>query len=246
MAAARHALSPHPLRRSQVRQSLPTGTPIPSAGPEHDLGQESQVGDEDDDATDTDDGSNVSDRGSENDSFDMAIVAAAEGDIGLAISLIPFLYKSMRKSVQEKVDSWQIEPADPVDGGDGLNASTCSPGSIHGNRGRKQTSGAARKRRRHSESDNDQGDDDDDKGGNGDASLLGLPQEAQDLLLACPFHKFDPMKYGIQHLTPVSSRKDTYRACAGPGFKTIQRLKYVQSFLHCGPDTKLLEIGCFG
>jgi hypothetical protein len=48
--------------------------------------------------------------------------------------------------------------------------------------------------------------------------------------LACPFHKKDPSKYNIQFdeagdETADKNKKTEYRACAGPGFKNIQRLK---------------------
>ncbi|KAK0613942.1 hypothetical protein B0T14DRAFT_386515, partial [Immersiella caudata] len=44
-------------------------------------------------------------------------------------------------------------------------------------------------------------------------------------MLACPFHKCDSTKYGIQHGNSGSGKKHRYRACTGPGFKSIQRLK---------------------
>lgn len=39
-------------------------------------------------------------------------------------------------------------------------------------------------------------------------------------LLACPFHKNDPLKYRANHESGID-----FRSCAGPGFQTISRLK---------------------
>ncbi|KAK3370971.1 hypothetical protein B0T24DRAFT_512290, partial [Lasiosphaeria ovina] len=49
--------------------------------------------------------------------------------------------------------------------------------------------------------------------------------EEPQWLLACPFHKRDPVKYGIQHGNSGNGKKHRYRACMGPGFKSVQRLK---------------------
>lgn len=223
------APGPYLLRRNQAHQSLSSGRPI--AGPENDPGVDAEDEDEDEDEESSDSTDGGSDYGSDrSDRLDIAILTAVGGDIDLAVALIPHAHKLMRKSLQDKIDSWQIELVDPADAGDSygtgsgsINASG-SPESTRGNRGGRQT---ARKRQRNSDSDNDQDEYEEEEGGAGTPGFLGLPQEAEKLLLACPFHKYDPAKYGIQHLTPGASRKDTYRACAGPGFKSIQRLKYV-------------------
>ncbi|KAI9732839.1 MAG: hypothetical protein M1834_003777 [Cirrosporium novae-zelandiae] len=49
-------------------------------------------------------------------------------------------------------------------------------------------------------------------------------------LFACPFHKFDPRKYCCSN---SDSRK--YRACAGPGFESIARLKQHLKRTHKSP-----------
>ena len=41
------------------------------------------------------------------------------------------------------------------------------------------------------------------------------------LLFACPFHKSNPLVYRANHASGTD-----FRACAGPGFSTISRLKY--------------------
>ena len=37
---------------------------------------------------------------------------------------------------------------------------------------------------------------------------------------ACPFHKYDPIRYSVNNTT-----EGKYRTCAGPGFPTVSRLK---------------------
>jgi hypothetical protein len=44
--------------------------------------------------------------------------------------------------------------------------------------------------------------------------------------LACPFHKHDPVTYTCNNITGSK-----YRTCAGPGFETVSRTKYVGFFL---------------
>ncbi|KAK1760077.1 hypothetical protein QBC47DRAFT_349 [Echria macrotheca] len=54
----------------------------------------------------------------------------------------------------------------------------------------------------------------------------GLDEVKNDSkMLACPFPHRDPEKYGVQQGPGAGGRKDRYRACAGPGFKSIQTLK---------------------
>ncbi|KIH86471.1 hypothetical protein SPBR_08352 [Sporothrix brasiliensis 5110] len=214
--------SPNISRFSQVPQLLHSGRPTTLAGPENDIGS----GIENEYSSPSTSENSDSDRDTDDDSFDADILAAVGGNIGLAVTLIPYLHRLRAKSVQEKIDNWQIEVADPVDGDDGTNGSIDSPESLRAHRGSLRSSRAARKRRHQSDSDNDQDEYDDDEGGNDSPDFLGLPQGIKDLYLACHFHKFDPIKYGIRHISPASSRKDKYRTCAGPGFKTIQRLKH--------------------
>jgi hypothetical protein len=50
-------------------------------------------------------------------------------------------------------------------------------------------------------------------------------------LLACPFYKYNPLKYACN-----SETRTRYRPCSGPGWESIARLKYVYSSLaksHC-------------
>jgi hypothetical protein len=45
--------------------------------------------------------------------------------------------------------------------------------------------------------------------------------------LACPFYKMDPAKYDAQNNKEGSKQS---RACRGPGYRTIQQLKYHTPF----------------
>ncbi|KAK0736541.1 hypothetical protein B0T21DRAFT_289014 [Apiosordaria backusii] len=51
-----------------------------------------------------------------------------------------------------------------------------------------------------------------------------LSGNVREPLLACPFHKRDPIKYNV-HGDFGAGKKHRYRPCTGPGFKSIQRLK---------------------
>ncbi|KAJ4415917.1 hypothetical protein N0V85_002498 [Neurospora sp. IMI 360204] len=70
----------------------------------------------------------------------------------------------------------------------------------------------------------DDGDEDEDKNiDTGSGPGVAGNEESQPML-ACPFHKRDPEKYGIQQTNSANGKKHKYRACTGPGFKSIQRL----------------------
>lgn len=71
----------------------------------------------------------------------------------------------------------------------------------------------------------DDGDEDDDKNIDKGSSPGVVGNEEPQPMLACPFHKRDPVKYGIQQTNSANGKKHKYRACTGPGFKSIQRLK---------------------
>jgi hypothetical protein len=184
--------------------------------------------DEDDDDDDDDD----DEWSGQDDDIDIeaVVLRALGGDLSLAAYLIPILHRSFYAdriiNATQKVAPWRN------------NIIKCSP---DGSTGREpsldvssnQPGGSRKKRRRESENqsreadeDEDRDDDDEDNGspqgigGNPDTGGHGIVHR-----LACPFHKFKPAKYGIQRSMAENSRKPDYRTCAGPGFKTIQRLK---------------------
>lgn len=71
----------------------------------------------------------------------------------------------------------------------------------------------------------DDGDEDEDKNIDKGSSPGVAGNEEPQPMLACPFHKRNPEKYGIQQTNSANGKKHKYRACTGPGFKSIQRLK---------------------
>ncbi|TLD12804.1 uncharacterized protein PgNI_04463 [Pyricularia grisea] len=159
----------------------------------------------------------------EDDSFDAAIIAAVDGDLALAAYLIPLLHHSFSSAVRSKVEMWQCgtSPESGPQHSDGLRPGSSASANL--------SPTTPRKRRRRASSggggagDGD-GDDDDDEREFGNTN--GNPESPSSPLLACPFHKLNPIKYGIQHnATTATTKNDYYRPCAGPGFKTIQRLK---------------------
>jgi len=213
---------PAALRSSQLRNAVSAGSS------ESSLGSDTPESDGDEDQEEDDDWSG------DNDTLDATVMAAVDGDYPLAAFLIPLLYRNLHRDPQSaartKVESWQYTAASGTEssaGGDHF-ASSSSPDPPARN---------SRKRRRQSVSggDRDPGDDEDEDGDGDDGqnpdNSNGRP-EAPDgqpvLYLACPFHKLNPSKYATQygHLSP-GRKKDYYRSCAGPGFKSIQRLKYV-------------------
>lgn len=162
------------------------------------------------------------------------VLEALQGDLQLAAQLIPVLHtyfaSESARGITQKIRPWLY----------GVNKFVQSTGPE-----REQTSRSAdrngesigenRKRQRtvlsHGRGETDKDDEDENsedevnqrpKGANG-------PLQADDGFqlprLACPFHKRDPEKYGIRHGAETSQKTDYYRACEGPGFKSIQRLK---------------------
>jgi hypothetical protein len=178
---------------------------------------------EDESETDNDD----NEWSGQNGNLESAVIAAVDGDLALAAHLIPLLHRDFNLSLKSKVESWQYAAA-------GNNGDNTSPEGSGGRTSYPETSpdqspGIPRKRRRTSSDggrkgiggwdDEDDEDEDDNKGTgpHGDSELHRL--------LACPFHKRDSVKYGIQHGNSGQGKKHRYRACTGPGFKSIQRLK---------------------
>jgi len=183
---------------------------------------------DDDDEVDSEDDDEWS---GENDEMDATIIAAVNGDLALAAVLIPFLHRDLRSAVQSKVENWQYHAAagenvsttgNSSAGGNGSNSSQGE--SPSGNKKRRRSDSRPRGRKDEEDDDEDNGGDDGGIDGDGH-DLPGSPNQALPLL-ACPFYKRDPQKYNIQHITSRGQAKKTdYRSCAGPGFKSIQRLK---------------------
>jgi hypothetical protein len=171
----------------------------------------------------------------QNNNLEGLVLEALQGDLAFAAQLIPVLHKyfysESAKGVTQKVSPWRYGVTKCSPGTGPSSEQTSSP-SVQN---RESTS--SRKRHRASmiqnhEPTRDKDDEDDHseddgnrqpKGSNGPLQIDGVLELPR---LACPFHKWNPEKYGIQHEAVGSSQKtDYYRSCAGPGFKSIQRLK---------------------
>ena len=75
-------------------------------------------------------------------------------------------------------------------------------------------------KRRMQDRDSPPPDDNDRKRREGNKKASSLGGKDRSALLACPFHKNDPLKYRANHESGID-----FRSCAGPGFQTISRLK---------------------
>ena len=182
-----------------------------------------------DDETDTDNDDN--EWSGQNGNLESVVIAAVEGDLGLAAHLIPLLHRDLSLAVKSKVESWQwaaghgSDDASPTgSGGKTTSYMETSPDrSPTISRKRRRTGSDGKGRKGVGGWDDDDDDDDDGKGQ--DPSNGGGGGGGPHQMLACPFHKRDSAKYGIQHGNSGSGKKHKYRACMGPGFKSIQRLK---------------------
>jgi hypothetical protein len=194
------------------------------------------MGEDDDESDESEDDNSDNDWNGQDDNLEAIILEALQGDLPFAAKLIPILhqhlYSERATSTAQKVSPWRY------------GIKNCSPGA--GRSSSEQTSSSntrasdstsnPRKRQRRLSSQNqglerDEDEEDDDEDGNGKRGPKGVDgngQESNSLelpRLACLFHKRDPARYGIQHGAAQSSKKADYRSCAGPGFKSIQRLK---------------------
>ncbi|KAK3343495.1 hypothetical protein B0T25DRAFT_554469 [Lasiosphaeria hispida] len=182
-----------------------------------------------DDESDLDTGDDDNEWSGQNGNLESVVIAAVEGDLGLAAHLIPLLHRDFSLALKSKVESWQFtttahgSTSDGSPGGSGAKSSYAetlpdqSPGM---SRKRRRTGSDERARKAVGGWD---GEDEDEEEEMKDPSPPGSGEPQQ--LLACPFHKRDSVKYGIQHGNSGSGKKHKYRACTGPGFKSIQRLK---------------------
>jgi hypothetical protein len=203
---------------------------------------ESDVGD-DENEEDEDDEEDENEWSGQDDNLEARLVEALGHDLPLAAYLIPLLYKEFRSEVSAKitraVGPWcnEVTKCAP-DGGTsgGKNSSSAAPNSsnISSNDARKRSRGLDSMSHDHEpdEEDEDEDDEDDDKrdpkrSKNHPDSRGPTPNPR----LACPFYKLDSSKYGVQHEAIETGKKTDYRVCAGPGFRSITRLKYAYSCL---------------
>lgn len=175
---------------------------------------------------------NDNDWSGQNGNLESLVIAAVDGDLALAAHLIPLLHRDFSLSIKNKIESWQYTSTAATSNGDG-SPETSGSGSAdktsYTETSPDQSPSTSRKRRR-------TGFDGGSKRGVGrwdgeeeeDEDEIKAPgPQSVDMhqMLACPFHKCDSAKYGIQHGNSGNGKKHKYRACMGPGFKSIQRLK---------------------
>jgi hypothetical protein len=172
--------------------------------------------------------------------LERTVIRALDGDLSLAAHLIPILHMSvfseLTTTVTQKVGPWR---RGVLTASHGL-ASTESEQAASSNGRIDDSTSNSRKRQRASnpstrtteagdeDERNDDEHDDSDDGGQDPKRRRSSPASALVPLLprlACPFYKRNPAKYSAQS-TGDSKSTTNYRACAGPGFKSIQRLKY--------------------
>jgi hypothetical protein len=197
---------------------------------------DSEMGEDDDESDESEDDNSDNDWNGQDDNLEAIILEALQGDLPFAAKLIPILhqhlYSERATSTAQKVSPWRY------------GIKNCSPGAGRSNSEQTSSSNARasdstgnpRKRQRRMGSqdqglERDEDNEDDDEDGNekrrpneadGNAHDSNGPEIPR---LACPFHKRDPAYYGIRHGATQNSKKTDYRSCAGPGFKSIQRLK---------------------
>ena len=185
---------------------------------------------------------------SHDDGLEGTIIAAVGGNLALASYLIPIIHKTRNAEYVKMIHAWQ-------DATLGQHTTQCTPGgnsseNQHRNHhasptftssstgeyggssgGRSGGGGSPYKKRKRSNSNDSrrQGDggkdDDEGMGGSGGDGASPSGTGPGVLLLACPFHKKDPIKYSQRGCTTGGKKRGSFRACAGPGWKSIQRLK---------------------
>lgn len=183
------------------------------------------LSDADEDGSDDDD----DEWSGQNGDLETLVVSAVGGDYSLAAFLIPHLHRDFNSALKSKVESWRCTTTARGSSDGSPDTSKSSPGGT----AHSQDRASSKKRRRTSSDDGSKerdGGADDEEGENGQdedkdhgKAGPGAPAD-QGLLLACPFHKQDPLKYGV-HGQSGPGKKSKFRACTGPGFRSIQRLK---------------------
>lgn len=171
---------------------------------------------------------------SQDDGLESTVISAVGGNLALASYLIPIIHKSRNEEYAKMIHAWQ-------DATQAQGYIKCSPGGHHHSSphytsstyesgSRQGGSGPFKKRKRSNSDDFDRKHErDDEEDGSGGSGDMGSPTDPPSglPLLACPFHKLDPDKYSAKGGNAGSKKRGSFRVCAGPGWKTIQRLKSV-------------------
>ena len=171
----------------------------------------------------------------ENGNLESLVISAVGLDYSLAAHLIPLIHRDFNMALKSKVESWRCATSHGA--GDPSASANTSPAQASGTQASgMQASGNARKRRRANSNgdvredkagwNEDEDDDQKEQDNFGNMGPPSTPVGPRDLpLLACPFHKKDPIKYSMHRDVAMGGKKQKYRPCTGPGFKSIQRLK---------------------
>ncbi len=198
---------------------------------------ESDVGD-DENEEDEEDEEDENDWSGQDDNLEARLVEALGHDLPLAAYLIPLLYKVFRSEVSAKItrtvgpwcqDVTKCAPDRGTSGGK-TSSSGVAPNTsnMSGNDARKRSRGLGSMSIDHEPDDEDDDDEDEDDDKRDPKRSKNQPDSggpAPNPRLACPFYKLDPSKYGVQHEAIESGKKTDFRVCAGPGFRSITRLK---------------------
>lgn len=198
---------------------------------------ESDVGYDTEGADSEDFGEHDNEWSGENGNLESLVIEAVGTDYGLAAFLIPRLYRDHNIALKSKVEHWRSTAA-ATDGGSSsppeekhqpssANTSPTQGSSGQHSRKRRRTNsddGLSREKKGNWDEDDEDDGDDDERGG----GKMGPPStpvgSVREPLLACLFHKRDPIKYNA-HGEMGMGKRPKYRSCSGPGFKSIQRLK---------------------
>jgi hypothetical protein len=204
-----------------------------ASAPIYDLSDSEPSEDDDDGNEDLENEEDDDDWSGQDDNLEIVVLEALGGDLVLAANLIPILHKSFYSefsaNITQKVGPWRHDVTKCSPGTEGTNSEQISSTNSRSNesnpRKRQRRPGPVNRNR---DADEEDEEDEDDDNNRDPKDLSGSPDTEGVLLrLACPFHKRDATKYCIQHDAVEGSKKTEYRTCEGPGFKSIQRLKFV-------------------
>lgn len=200
---------------------------------------ESDVGDdENEEDGEEDEEEDENDWSGQDDDLEARLVGALGHDLPLAAYLIPYVYKVFRSEVSAKItrtvgpwchDVTKCAPDRGTNSGKAPSSNTAANTSnVSNNDARKRSRGLDSLGHDHDPDDEDEDEDDEDDDKRDPKRSKNYPDTggpAPNPRLACPFFKLDPVKYSVQHETIENGRKTDYRVCAGPGFRSITRLK---------------------
>jgi hypothetical protein len=224
----------HSLRNNTLSHLAAECETIDSGNPIDCLTSESEAEDDEDNSEDDDEGDEDNDWSGQDSYLEAIILRAVGDDLPLAAHLIPILHRSLRLEVAinatEKLGSWRygVIKSTPGDreSGNQISANYTSESTINPRKRQRREGSTNQNRKLEDFEEEDDDDDDDPREFNGIDEDMGPEGQPPLPRLACLFHKHDPAKYSIQHGNVEGSKKAEYRTCEGPGFKSMQRLKY--------------------